>query len=78
MAAQKLFERLSAKIAETEEFRYPDKARDCAKAYIGNFYNGKKGRYPTFSKWIFYVFYPMHLLVAYIIKLMIGELEREV
>ena len=29
MAAQKLYERLSAKIAETEGFRYPDKARDC-------------------------------------------------
>ena len=32
----------------------------------------KKGRFPTFSKWLFYVFYPLHLLVAYIIKLMIG------
>lgn len=32
------------------------------------FYNGKKGRFPTFSKWIFYVFYPLHLLAAYLIK----------
>ena len=36
------------------------------------FYNGRKGRFPTFSKWIFYVFYPLHLLAAYIIKLIIG------
>ena len=36
------------------------------------FYNGKKGHFPTFSKWIFYVFYPLHLLVAYLIKLACG------
>lgn len=36
------------------------------------FYNGKKGHFPTFSKWIFYVFYPLHLLAAYMIKAIIG------
>ena len=47
-------------------------AEMAAMIVITFFYNGKKGRFPTFSKWIFYVFYPLHLLVAYIIKLMIG------
>ena len=47
-------------------------AEMAAMIVITFFYNGKKGRYPTFSQWIFYVFYPLHLLVAYIIKLMIG------
>ena len=32
------------------------------------FYNGKKGHFPTFSKWIFYVFYPAHLLAVILIK----------
>ena len=27
------------------------------------FYNGKKGKYPVFSKWFFYIFYPAHLLI---------------
>ena len=31
-------------------------------------YNGKKGRFPTFSKWFFYIFYPAHILLAWIIK----------
>ena len=47
-------------------------AEMAAMIVITFFYNGKKGRFPTFSKWLFYVFYPLHLLVAYIIKLMIG------
>jgi TraX protein. len=47
-------------------------AEMAAMIVITFFYNGRKGRFPTFSKWIFYVFYPLHLLVAYIIKLMIG------
>ena len=32
------------------------------------FYNGKKGHFPTFSKWIFYVFYPAHLLAVILIR----------
>ena len=32
------------------------------------FYNGKKGHFPTFSKWFFYVFYPAHLLAVIIIR----------
>ena len=32
------------------------------------FYNGKKGHFPTFSKWFFYVFYPPHLLAVIIIR----------
>ncbi len=47
-------------------------AEMAAMIVITFFYNGKKGRFSTFSKWLFYVFYPLHLLVAYIIKLMIG------
>ena len=47
-------------------------AEMAAMIVITFFYNGKKGRYPTFSQWMFYVFYPLHLLAAYIIKLMIG------
>lgn len=33
------------------------------------FYNGKKGRHPKFSQWFFYVFYPAHLLLVIIVKL---------
>ena len=47
-------------------------AEMAAMIVITFFYNGRKGRFPTFSKWIFYVFYPLHLLAAYIIKLIIG------
>lgn len=36
LATQKLFERLSVEVAEIEGFKYPEKARDCAKAYTGN------------------------------------------
>lgn len=36
LETQKLFERLSVEVAEIEGFKYPEKARDCAKAYIGN------------------------------------------
>ena len=32
------------------------------------FYNGKKGHFPTFSKWVFYVFYPAHLLAVILIR----------
>ena len=34
------------------------------------FYNGKRTRYfKTFSKWFFYIFYPAHLLVLWIIRI---------
>lgn len=35
------------------------------------FYNGKKGSSSKFSKWIFYVFYPAHLLLAFAIQMML-------
>ena len=31
-------------------------------------YSGKKGRHPVFAKWFFYIFYPAHLLIIWIIK----------
>ena len=32
------------------------------------FYNGKKGKYPVFSKWFFYIFYPAHIFVIFLLK----------
>lgn len=32
------------------------------------FYNGKKGKHPVFAKWFFYVFYPLHYLIIFIVK----------
>ena len=34
------------------------------------FYNGKKGHFPKLSKYFFYFFYPAHLLLIYIVKLL--------
>ena len=31
-------------------------------------YSGKKGLFPTFSKWFFYIFYPAHILLVWFIK----------
>jgi len=31
------------------------------------FYNGKKGKFPVFSKWFFYIFYPLHYLVIWVV-----------
>ena len=31
-------------------------------------YNGKKGRHPAFAKWFFYVFFPVHYLLIFIIE----------
>ncbi len=36
IATHELFERLSVEFAEIEGFKYPEKARECAKAYIGS------------------------------------------
>ena len=36
IATQELFEGLSVEYAQIEGFEYPEKARECAKAYIGN------------------------------------------
>ncbi len=43
---------------------------DFAAAYalMTVFYSGKKGRFPTFSKWFFYIFYPSHILLTVILK----------
>lgn len=35
-------------------------------------YSGEKGRHPVFSKWFFYVFYPLHLMLIYIAELLIA------
>lgn len=34
------------------------------------FYNGKKGRFPRFSKWFFYIWYPLHLLFYYVLEVL--------
>ena len=46
-------------------------AETVALLLITFFYNGEKGRFPTFSKWVFYVFYPAHLFIAFLIILAI-------
>lgn len=32
------------------------------------FYNGRRGKYPTFAKWFFYAFYPVHYLLIWLIE----------
>ena len=34
------------------------------------FYNGKKGHFPKLSQYFFYFFYPAHLLLIYIVKIL--------
>ena len=41
-------------------------------AAVTVFYNGRRGKYPKFSKWFFYLFYPAHLIVIYIAELCMG------
>ncbi len=36
------------------------------------FYNGEKGKYPVLSKYFFYIFYPAHLFLIYIVKMIAG------
>lgn len=33
-----------------------------------NHYNGEKGKHPEFAKWFFYILYPVHLWLIYIVK----------
>lgn len=37
------------------------------------FYNGKKGKHPSFAKWFFYAFYPIHYLIIWAVKLCIDK-----
>ena len=38
------------------------------------FYNGKKGKHPVFSKWFFYIFYPVHYLIIYAVKICLDNI----
>lgn len=35
---------------------------------VAKCYNGRKGRHPVFAKWFFYIFYPSHLVLIYLLK----------
>ena len=37
---------------------------------IALFYNGEKGHFPEFSKYFFYFFYPAHLLLIFVVKIL--------
>ena len=37
------------------------------------FYNGQKGKHPTFIKWFFYAFYPAHYLIIWCIRICIDK-----
>ncbi len=37
------------------------------------FYNGKKSSHPFFAKWFFYLFYPLHYLIIFIVKMIIDN-----
>ena len=47
-------------------------AEMCSIVVITFFYNGRKGHFPTFSKWAFYVFYPLHLLAVVMVRMLLG------
>ena len=35
------------------------------------FYNGKKGKHPTFAKWFFYGFFPVHYLIIWAVTILV-------
>ena len=39
--------------------------------FITTFYNGQRGKHPVFSKWFFYIVYPLHFVLIYLIVIMI-------
>ena len=39
------------------------------------FYNGEPGKKTSFNKWFFYIFYPAHLLILAILKIIISEMR---
>lgn len=34
------------------------------------FYNGRKSSHPVFAKWFFYIFYPLHYLIIFAVKML--------
>lgn len=42
-------------------------------AVVTVFYNGERGKYPKLSKWFFYIFYPVHLILIYIGQLCLDK-----
>ena len=59
--------------AEINAGLWLDKVLDLAMMMTAYFcmttlYNGKKGRHPAFAKWFFYVFFPVHYLLIFIIE----------
>ena len=38
------------------------------------FYNGRKSSHPVFAKWFFYVFYPLHYLIIFAVKMLMDSL----
>ena len=37
------------------------------------FYSGRKGKHPTFAKWFFYCFYPLHYIVIWAVQRMVNH-----
>ncbi|MBP5415562.1 MAG: hypothetical protein ILN61_10040 [Lachnospiraceae bacterium] len=35
-------------------------------------YNGEPGSRAAFHKWFFYIFYPLHIMIIYLIKTAVG------
>lgn len=38
------------------------------------FYNGRKSSHPVFAKWFFYIFYPLHYLIIFAVKMLMDSL----